>query len=181
MAKKKAAPKKVAPKRASRKKTVKQTTVVTNTHTNYQVPPFQYQRPVPNGPMEPPPYPVPGSTDTTSTTTTTEGEVSGVGGDLSDLSKSFADAKSLYKSKNFWGAMSMFGLSLLTTIGTFPQVASNPVVMGCVGMAFAVLWIVFRFMTNQAVSPAINMPHPNEWFKKKEQRPVDNQEIWCII
>lgn len=77
------------------------------------------------------------------------------------------DVKSLWKSKNFWAAVCLFVLSGITLLGGIPALSSNPMFMGVTGMAFSVMWILFRMMTDQPVTPTVNLPHPSEWFKKK--------------
>jgi hypothetical protein len=83
---------------------------------------------------------------------------------------SFATAKSLLKSRNFWAAASMFVLSLLTLIGSLPAIAENPIIMSITGMVFSLLWILFRITTNQPINPTINIPHPGGWFKREQKQ-----------
>ena len=135
--------KKAAVKRASRKKAMVETPLPA-------APAF-----IPYDYNAPPPYPLPVSYNPQPV-------------NPSDTMVSLDNIKSLYKSKNFWGAICLFLLSGLTLLGTVPALAGNPVIMSVTGMAFAVLWIVFRMMTNQPVTPTVNLPNPSTWFSKKK-------------
>lgn len=75
-------------------------------------------------------------------------------------------AKIWYKSKSVWAAVVLFSLSLLVTIGTFPSVVESPYFQGVVGMIFSILWVLLRMLTDQPITPNINLPNPKDLFKK---------------
>jgi len=85
----------------------------------------------------------------------------------SDEMMNLSDIKKLWKTKTFWAAVCLFLLSLASIMFGLPQFASNPIIIGVGGVVISILWIVLRMATNQPVTPSINFPHPNEWFKKK--------------
>lgn len=156
--KKVAVKKKTPTKKVTRKKSISRSKTVTQdvAQSQDEVPlqPMQRQDPASDAP-----YPLPMQTG---------GSAYGGGyGQSGDTMVSLNNMKTLWKSKNFWGAVSMFALSGLTLMGNLPAFSENPTVMSIVGMAFALLWILFRMTTNQAITPSVNMPHPGEWMKKK--------------
>ncbi len=75
-----------------------------------------------------------------------------------------------YRSKCIWASIVFFLISLLTVVGTFPQVLENPIAQGIIGMAFSVLWIIFRMVTDQPISPQFNLPNPADMWRKKQQQ-----------
>jgi hypothetical protein len=149
MAKKKVAIKKVAKPRAPRKKKVAIPSLQESVSLQPAMPPVQQQPPQV---IYAPPYPLPIPTAPVSD-----------GDDVICID----DVKKLWKTKTFWAAVCLFLLSMASIVFGLPQFANNPVVIGAGGMVIAVLWVVLRMATNNPVTPSINFPHPNEWFKHK--------------
>lgn len=72
--------------------------------------------------------------------------------------------KSLWKSRNFWAAIALFVLSLLTALTNFPGLYDNPTITGVIGMLFAIAWIVLRMSSSDdEVYPTVNIPNPSDW------------------
>jgi hypothetical protein len=77
------------------------------------------------------------------------------------------EGKAWYRSKTIWGGISLFILSVLTIIGSFPEIQNNPRLAGVVGIIFSIFWIIVRAVTDGPITtPTINLPGIN-WQKSK--------------